>query len=261
MKKLIVGNWKLYPTLSDSLVLATSLKTALEDIKGVEIAVAPPTAWLVPVRTSWKHKLPYLHLAAQNIWPEDQGAFTGEVSAYMLKDVVSYAIVGHSERRNMGEDSEQVAEKAQACLKWGITPIVCVGEEKKIIHADGTIDSYVWSRLSEQLLESLQGIGSAKLASVVIAYEPVWSISAHNPSSIAKPEYVERIIAKLRAKLAEKYGNAPASQVRFLYGGSVNATSAGDYMREREVGGLLIGSASVKAKDFVETCRLAAKLG
>ncbi len=260
MKRLIIGNWKLYPTLSDSLVLATALKSALEDIKGIEIAIAPPTAWLVPISTSWKHKLPYLHLAAQNIWPEDQGAFTGEVSAYLLKDLVSYAIVGHSERRSMGEESEQVSEKAQACLKWGITPVICVGEAKKIIHADGTVDSYQWSRLSEQLMESLRGITQAKLPEVVIAYEPVWSISAHNPSSVAKPEYVEQIIAKLRLTLGEKYGREPASQVRFLYGGSVSAQTAGNYLREREVRGLLIGSASVKAKDFIETCRIAATL-
>lgn len=261
MQKLIVGNWKLYPTLSDSIVLSTTLKRSLEEIKGVEAVIAPPLPWLVPIHQGWRHRLNHLHLAAQNIWADDQGAFTGEISAYMLKDIVRYAIVGHSERRAVGEDSEMVSEKVQACLKWGVTPILCVGEAKKIIYADGTTNSYQWSRLAEQMIESLSGVSRAKLSSVVIAYESVWAISSHNPASIAKPGYVEQIITKLRTKLADKFGNEAASSVRFLYGGSVAHENAADYLRLPELGGLLIGSASVKAKDFTETCRLAAKLG
>lgn len=259
MKKLVVGNWKMYPTLPDSIVLATTLRHALQDISGVEVAIAPPTPWLLPISEAWKHKLPHLRLAAQNIWPDDQGAYTGEVSAYMLKNIVSYAIVGHSERRRYGnEDNELVGEKIQSCLRWGITPILCVGEAKKMVNAEGETDSYQWSRLSEQLLEGLKSVPKEKLAEVVIAYEPVWAVGSHNP---AKPEYASQVIRKLRQKLADTHGASQAEQVRFIYGGSVTAENAGDYLRQSEIAGLLPGNVSVKAKDFLAICRLAATLG
>ena len=113
--KLIVGNWKMYPTLSDSMVLASTLKKSLEEINGVEVVLAPPTAWLVSIAETWKHKPQHLSLAAQNIWPNDQGAYTGEVSAYLLKNIVQYAIVGHSERRqNALDDNQLVHQKIKA---------------------------------------------------------------------------------------------------------------------------------------------------
>lgn len=260
-KKLVVGNWKLYPTLSDSLVLAASFKRSLEDIQGVDVAIAPPASWLVSIAREWKHQLPHLRLAAQNIHAEDQGAFTGEISAYLLKDIISYAIIGHSERRSMGEKSEAVSQKAQACLKWGITPIVCVGETKKIMSDDGSTDSAEWARLREELKESVKAVTKAKLTETVIAYEPVWAISSHHPASAADPSYAQAMIAKLRLELADQFGNQIASQIRFLYGGSVASANAADYLRLGEVGGLLVGHESVKAKDFTAICRSAARAG
>ena len=152
MTKLIVGNWKMYPTLSDSLVLAAGFKKSLEDIRGVEIVLAPPTAWLVPVIESWKHQLPHVHFAAQNIWPNDQGAYTGEVSAYMLKNIVQYAIVGHSERRALGETDEVVSKKLKAVLAEGLVPILCVGEKER--DADGRY----FDILKSQIKFSLAGL-------------------------------------------------------------------------------------------------------
>jgi len=256
-RKLIVGNWKMYPTLADSLVLAASFKKSLEDINGVEVVLAPPTAWLVPVIEAWRHPLPHVSFAAQNVWSDDQGAYTGETSAYLLKNIIDYAIVGHSERRRYGgEDNDLVHQKVQACLKWGIKPILCVGEPKKMIDAEGRIDSYLWQKVAEQLLEGIAPVKADQLSKVTVAYEPIWEIGT---TTAAEPEYILQVIAKLKEKLAEKYGAATAGMVRFLYGGSVTADNASGILRYSDVGGLLVGGASVKAKDFLQICRLAAK--
>lgn len=255
--KLIVGNWKMYPTLSDSLVLAATFKRALEDLRGVEVALAPPIAWLVPIAESWPRRLPHVHLAAQNIWSNDQGAFTGEVSAYMLKNIVSFAIVGHSERRRRAsEDNDLVHQKVQACLQWGITPILCLGETKKMVDATGRFDAYQWEKVVAQLLEGVAPAKGDQLSKIVIAYEPVWAIGS---GTAATPEYTLRVIAKLKEKLTEEYDSKAAGVVRFLYGGSVTPSNAAEFLRYPEIGGLLTGGVSVKAKDFIQICRLAAK--
>lgn len=257
MKKLIVGNWKMYPTLSDSLVLAASVKQSLDELSGVDVVIAPPTPWLVPILEGWKHKVGHLHFAAQNIWPEDQGAFTGETSAYMLKNLVSYTIIGHSERRNyQGEENELLSAKVHAALKWGIKPILCVGEAKKMVDSQGKFDNYQWEQMSEQLIEGLSGVKADQLEKVVIAYEPVWAIGTHNP---ATAEYAVKVITKLKEKLTEKYGSN-ASLAKFIYGGSVSTTNAAEYLKFPEIQGLLIGGLSVKSADFIKVCHLASKL-
>ncbi len=258
MTKLIVGNWKMYPTLSDSMVMAATFKGSLEDIKGVEVVIAPPTSWIVSIAEEWHHKLPHLKLAAQNVWAEDQGAYTGEVSAYMLKNIIQYAIIGHSERRSYNkEDNELISKKAHACLKWGIKPIICVGERKKVLHEDGTLDENEWQKLSDQLTDALEGISKEKVADVTIAYEPVWAIGSGNP---AKPDYAVAIIERLKEKVVEKFGREIGFNLRFLYGGSVSASNVVDYLRYPEIAGLLVGSASVKAKDFILICKHAAEV-
>jgi triosephosphate isomerase len=257
MVKTIVGNWKMYPTLSDSVMLAHSLKTGLQEIKGVEVVLAPPTPWLVSVIEEWKHSLGHIHFAAQNIWPHDQGAYTGETSAYFLKSLVRYAIIGHSERReHIGETNELVHEKVQACLRWQIKPIMCIGEEKKVLSSKGIADEYQWERLVDQLIEGLRGVQEHRLDDVIIAYEPVWAIGTRNP---ATPEYAAEVIRRLREKLAEKYSSKAAGHVKFLYGGSVEAKNAQEFLRQNEIDGLLVGSASVKSKEFIGICRAAAQ--
>src|SRR3989344_2392615 len=258
LTKLIVGNWKMYPTLSDSLVLAAGFKKSLEDIRGVEIVLAPPMAWLVPVIESWKHQLPHVHFAAQNIWPNDQGAYTGEVSAYMLKNIVQYAIVGHYERRQYaGEDNDLVHQKIQACLQWGIRPILCVGEGKKMIDSQGNFDSYQLGKVTEQLLEGISAAKKDNFDKVTVAYEPIWAIGTGEAATAA---YTLQVITKLKEKLVEKFGDQPASQVRFIYGGSVTATNVGEFLRIPEIGGVLAGGVSVKAQEFIKICQIAAKL-
>jgi triosephosphate isomerase len=258
MTKLIVGNWKMYPTLIDSLVLVGELKRGVEDIKNVDVVIAPPTSWIVSVREQMKHVLPNLHLAAQNVWPEDQGAYTGEVSAYFLKDLIKYAILGHSERRLYNQESnELIAKKIQASFRWGITPIVCVGEKGKILSEDGTLDEGEWQKVSGQIFSALEAASPQKRTKLIIAYEPVWAIGSQNP---AKPEYALAVIERMRRTIAEKYDHELATSIKFLYGGSVNATNATEYLKYPEIDGFLIGSASVKAKDFLAICRQASAI-
>lgn len=253
--KLIIGNWKMYPTLTDSLVLAPSLKSALVDLRGVEVVLAPPTPWLVPIIESWKHSVPHIHFSAQNIWPEDQGAYTGEISAYLLKNLVQFALVGHSERRHLQNESDElINEKLHACMKWQIRPILCIGEEKKIYDASGETDDYQLTKVRKQLNEGLAGVKQEDMGRVVVAYEPVWAIGTSNPAS---SEYATQVIRMLRDEIGKKYPSL-AERVKILYGGSVSSTNAGQFLKEDGVDGLLVGSASVKVKEFVEICRVAA---
>lgn len=258
MRSLIVANWKMYPTLPDSIVLAGEVKKAIEHLQGTEIVIAPPPCWLVPVVEHWGHQLPHVHFAAQNVWPEDQGAFTGETSVYMLKNLIHYAIVGHSERRRLlGESDELINEKVLACLKWHIRPIVCVGEEKKVSDL-ATSQNRVWGKLIEQLLAGVAGVVHERIDQVVIAYEPLWAIGGVES---AQPEYAGKVIALLRSHLAKKYGPLVAERIQILYGGSVTAQNAADMLRQKGINGLLCGSNSLKAKDFAKICELAGKIG
>lgn len=256
-QKLIVGNWKMYPTLSDALVLAASLKDGLHQISGVEVVLAPPTSWLVSVIEHWRLKASHIHFAAQNVWPEDQGAYTGETSAYLVKSIVEYALVGHSERRQYGhEDNDLVKEKVHACLRWKITPILCVGEPKKIFDTNNNLNQHQLETLLDQLTEGLAGLSRDQVERVVIAYEPVWAIGTKNP---ATPEYAAKVAEKIRQKLTEHYSVTTAETIPILYGGSVDSNNAVDFLRQG-LDGLLIGGLSVKAKDFVRVCQLASAL-
>lgn len=254
MMKLIVGNWKMYPTLSDSLVLAASLKSGLEEIIGVETVIVPPAIWLPTIIEHWKHQLPNVSFGVQNIYPEDQGAYTGEISAYFVKDLVKYAIIGHSERRNyLREDNDLINRKVHTALRWRIKPILCIGEAKKVIAKDGTInEQYHWTKLSEQLREGMAGVKKDRLDDIVIAYEPIWAVGTNNPASA---DYAIEVIIKLREVIAQKYGVSAADTVRFLYGGSVDPSNAMEYLRHDQINGLLIGGGSVKARSFITICR------
>lgn len=197
MNKLIVGNWKMYPTLSDSLVLAASLKSGLEEVGAVEVVLAPPSIWLPSIVEHWRHKLPNVTFGVQNIYPEDQGAYTGEISAYFVKSLAKYAIVGHSERRShLREDNDLINRKIHSLLRWKMSPILCVGEAKKVLDGNGNIvEPYHWAKLSEQLQEGISGVKKDRLDEVVIAYEPVWAIGSSNPASA---DYAVQVIGKLR---------------------------------------------------------------
>lgn len=253
-----MGNWKMYPTLSDAIILASGIKKHLEELQGVQVVIAPPTPWLVPVKETLHRSGKHLHLSSQNAWSEDQGAFTGETSAYLLKDIVKFAIIGHSERRSINkEDNVLISKKIKACLRWQIRPIVCVGELKKAQNSDGTLDQYEWSRLSNQVMDALEGVNKDLLEQIIIAYEPVWAIGTSNA---ATGEYAYKIIERLRERIAKKYTGMVASSINFLYGGSVNAQNSSEFLRYPQINGLLVGNASVNIKEFIEICRQASLL-
>lgn len=255
--KLIIANWKMYPTLADSLVLTSALRSLLPDVKGVEIVLAPPQAWLVSVVEEWRHRVPHISFAAQNVWPEDQGAFTGEASAYLLKNLIKYALVGHSERRHLQQEpNDLVNEKLVSCLRWQVRPILCVGEDKKVFRSNGEIDKRQMDELENQLSDGLYGVKEEDMERVVIAYEPVWAIGTSNP---ATGEYAAQVITALRNQIAKKYSRAVADGVKILYGGSVAPGNTRQFLQQDGIDGLLVGSVSVKAKEFTEICRIAAE--
>jgi len=258
MAKLLVGNWKMYPTLADALVLAATIRRSLEELKGVEVVIAPPTAWLPMIIDSWHHRTGHIHFAAQNVYPDDQGAYTGEISAYLLRSMVDYAIVGHSERRRyQGEDNELVNRKVHSCLTWKIKPILCVGESKPMFDASHRLDSYQWSKVAEQLMEGLAGVKADDLGELVIAYEPVWAVGTKRP---ATAHYALEAIGRLKEKLHEKYPKKAIASARFIYGGSVEPGNAADFLKYAEIEGVLPGAVSVKARDFIEIAKIAAAI-
>jgi triosephosphate isomerase (TIM) len=221
MRKLIVGNWKLNPlTVSE----AVSLAAKIDVVSGNEVVICPPLPFLESVE--------YPHVGAQDCSPHIKGAYTGEVSPAQLESMgVKYCIVGHSERRTLGESDELINAKVKALLQYKITPILCVGfgttvQEDALEVADV---------IGEQLEIDLEEVDPTK---VVVAYEPVWAIGTKNA---ATPDHAEQIALYITTKFGIK---------RVLYGGSVNSTNALGFLKEPHVSGLLIGGASLLAEDF-----------
>lgn len=246
-RKLIVGNWKMNGSVAANAVLLQEIKegAAKEDC---EIAVCVPAPYLAQCQS----ELAYSNIAwgAQDVSAHAIGAYTGEVSTRMLLDFeCRYAIVGHSERRAYHcEDDELVANKAQRALNGGVTPIVCVGETLAEREAGMTRDV-----VKRQLDAVLSVLESDEVAKIVIAYEPVWAIGT---GKNATPEMAQEVHALLRAQLAQK--SPAASEVRILYGGSMNPKNAGELLQMPDIDGGLVGGASLKAADFLAIIRAAA---
>ncbi len=243
MKPLVVANWKMNTTLADASVLATIVRNQLEHIEGVDVVLCPPNIWLQEVASVLEISAPHIYLGAQNCYPDDFGPYTGEVSVAMLHDLCSYVIVGHSERReHFGETSEFVSDKVQAVLAAGMTPIVCVGERQK-----GTES---WKRVVDQLQESLQGVHRGEYDRLVVAYEPIWSISTVTSGEVATGNYANEVCKQIKQIVG--------SETRILYGGSVSSENVTDFVSQNHIDGVLVGGASLKAKEFVELVQKAA---
>ena len=240
---LIAGNWKMNLTLAASLDLAEGLKKAASIISEVDIAVCPPSVYVQSVAVALKGS--HIAVGAQNIYFEKEGAFTGEISAGMLKDIgCQYVILGHSERRNiLGESSEQVNLKTHAALAAGLVPIVCVGELLKERKA-GTTEQVV----RRQFDGSFSGISVEDMKKCVIAYEPVWAIGT---GEVATPEQAEEVHLALRKMIEKKYNKEVAEAVRIQYGGSVNDKNAKEILAKPNVDGALVGGASLKIEPFM----------
>lgn len=242
-KLLIAGNWKMNLNLPSAVSLAESLKKETQGITDVDVAVCPPTVYLLPVHQALQGS--QIALGAQNAYFEKEGAYTGEVSMGMLKDVgCQYVILGHSERRHvLHESSEMVNVKVLAALTAGVIPIVCVGE--LLAEREAGLTDWVVRR---QFEGSLSGVSADDMKKTVIAYEPVWAIGT---GKVATPEQAEEVHATLRAVIAERYNKEVAECVRIQYGGSVKADNAKDILSKPNVDGALVGGASLKVDSFM----------
>ena len=240
-KKLIVGNWKMNLTVHESSLYLHKLGQKLKSHRSVEVVVAPSMLAVQSLSLQVERKL--FKLAAQNLYWKDEGAFTGEVSAHQLRGLVSYAIIGHSERRHIfGEHDKDVRNKVQAAVRHGITPILCVGEtahERAAKETSGV--------LHDQIVGGLANLTADEVSELVIAYEPVWAIGTGDN---ALPSDVENAALIIRRQVEHLYGRTAAAAVRVLYGGSVTSQNAAGYLASRSVDGLLIGGASLKVHEF-----------
>lgn len=246
MKKsvpLIVGNWKLNPiTLADAATLAGAVKRKHKSTTEPYVAIAPPFPYLAEVGK--KIKKSAVSLAAQDVHYQNIGPFTGEVSVSQLKDLgVEFVIIGHSERRAMGESNDIVRQKVQLVLKHRLTPIVCVGERER--DDQGNFFTFI----EAQLRSLAEVIPTAQIKKVVIAYEPIWAIGTGNTATTDDVKEMQLFIETVLTKL---YDRPTAKNVRLLYGGSVKPNNAALLHTEGDMGGFLVGGASLKADDFAE---------
>jgi triosephosphate isomerase len=242
---LVAGNWKMHGSRAENASLVSGLLDLLQPGKRAEILLCPPFPYLMETGRLLKDS--GVALGAQSVCAESQGAFTGEVSAAMLKDVgCRYVLVGHSERRQLfGESDALVARKFVAAQGQGLVPVLCVGETLEEREGDQTI-----TVVSRQLEAVLAVTGVQALAKAVIAYEPVWAIGTGRTAS---PEQAQEVHAMIRAKVAERDGTIGGS-VRVLYGGSVKASNAQELFAMPDIDGGLVGGASLKADEFARIC-------
>ena len=241
-RPLIAGNWKMYKTVAEAKALAEEVRRGCGG--EAEVLVCPPFTALLAVAEALRGGPVFL--GGQDMHWEDEGAFTGAVSPRMLRDVgCTHVILGHSERRQLfGETDENVARKAQAAFRHGLTPVVCVGET--LAERDGGRTMEVVERQTER---ALRGLTPDQMATAVVAYEPVWAIGTGRN---ATPEQAQEVHAFIRRLVSRSHGEAPAAAARLLYGGSVKPDNAGAIMAQADVDGALVGGASLQAASFLK---------
>jgi len=244
-RSFIAGNWKMNTDVHSSVKLAEGVVSGCKDIAGskVDVAVCPPFVYLQQVGKALQSS--HIALGSQDIYFEQKGAFTGEISAAMLKDIgCAYALCGHSERRHViGETDELINKKVHAAILGGLLPILCVGElldERKANKTDEVV--------TRQMKKGLAGLIAEKMSAVTIAYEPVWAIGT---GLTATPQQAQEVHALIRKLVAQMYDRKIADAIRIQYGGSVKPDNAGELMSQEDIDGLLVGGVSLKAEDFV----------
>lgn len=250
-KPFIAGNWKMNTNSLTSVGLADRLASGSIELEGqtVTLAVFPPFVYLRAVGKALNGS--NIAIGAQDVYFEPDGAFTGEISVSMLKDIgCNYCLCGHSERRHViGETDELINKKVAAAISGGILPILCVGELLKEREASQTNEV-----VTRHVKEGLAGLSAEKLAAVTIAYEPVWAIGT---GLTATPQQAQEVHDFIRNLLVRMYDKNLADEIRILYGGSVKPANAADLMSQQDVDGLLVGGASLKADDFLDIIRSA----
>ncbi|HSQ26519.1 MAG TPA: triose-phosphate isomerase [Anaerolineales bacterium] len=254
-KPFVAGNWKMNKTVAEARHLVSELVPVLQEIQGVEKVLCPTFPCLLPVSALLEGT--GIGLGAQNMYWQESGAYTGEISPSMVAEFCQYVILGHSERRKyFSEMDETVNLKVKAALKHNLIPIVCVGETLEEYEAGLTAEV-----VSRQIRQGLVGIGEVldltNHTDIVVAYEPVWAIGTGKPSTA---EGASQVISKvIRKTLAELFGEAFSQKVRVLYGGSVTGSNAAEYFSDAEIDGALVGGASLKVSDFSLIVKAAAQ--
>jgi triosephosphate isomerase len=250
--KLIVANWKMHKSYIEGLLLANAVVAGLEKFTGpVDVVLCPPFIHLQTVSSMLKDYL-RLHSGAQNCHHIEEGAFTGEVSAKMLKSVgAEYVIIGHSERRiYQNETSEMIEGKVKLVLSAGLKPIFCCGEPLEIRDKNQHLEF-----VESQLEQSLFKLNPEEFQNIIIAYEPIWAIGT---GKVASPEQAQEMHAHIRKLISLKYGDDLAKNLVILYGGSCNAQNSIDLFGQNDIDGALVGSASLIAADFLQIVKNAA---
>ena len=246
--KFIVGNWKMYTTAAEARRLARAVVQGMDIEDRVSVAICPPFPYLAAVGEILKGSR--VALGAQNLYPEKEGAFTGEVSTTMLLDLgCRYVILGHSERRHkLGESDTFINKKVQVALTAGLDVILCVGEtlgQRNANHTDAVLD--------RQLIQGLAGVSSDNLRHLSIAYEPVWAIGSHGQH--ATPEQAEEAHTAIRRRFGQMFGEKSAQTLAIQYGGSVKPKNTAALLSRQGIDGALIGSASLNADQFLAIVR------
>ena len=250
-KTIIAGNWKMNKTASETKKFAEELKAIMPRAKWCDVVVCVPAVNIPTAIKAFKDVR--VSVGAENVFYEKSGAFTGEVSADMLKDLgVKYVIIGHSERRQyFGETDFTVNKKVLAALETGLHPIICVGESLEQRELGITMEL-----IALQIKSALAGVSADKLRKCVIAYEPIWAIGT---GKTATAEQAEEVCAQIRKVIGEVYGEAVAEATTVQYGGSMNAKNCEELLSKKDVDGGLIGGASLKAPDFAVIVNAASK--
>ena len=240
-KPFIAGNWKMCKNVKEAVSLAKSLKNKLKDVKDKNILICPGFTALCCVYEEIKGS--NIKLGAQDMHFEDEGAFTGEISASMLKDFCEYVILGHSERRQLfNEIDEIVNKKIKKALEHGIKPILCIGETLEQRENNETFDV-----IKSQLKNSLKDINKKEIKNVIIAYEPIWAIGT---GKTASPEQAEEVHVFIRKEIENMYDAEITNKLRILYGGSVKPENIKELMEKENIDGVLVGGASLDADSF-----------
>ena len=249
-RPILAANWKMFKTVGEAVAFAKAFAPRVEGATAVDAVIAPPFTALAALGQALSGTR--IALAAQNVHFEEQGAFTGEIAPAMLRELgCAYGIVGHSERRTLfGETSEIVARKAEALLRHGIRPIVCVGEslaEREAGRTGAVVDA--------QIAESLARVAPERAADVVVAYEPIWAIGT---GRTATPQLAQEVHGRIRERLAERFG-ARAHEIRIQYGGSVKPDNVAELMAQPDIDGALVGGASLDPESFARIVRFDAR--
>ena len=244
---LIAGNWKMFKTIREAVTFVVDLERRVAEVTGVQVVVAPTFPAIQPVAAALQGSR--IEIAAQNLHWEREGAFTGEVSAGMIRDAgAQWVLVGHSERRTLfGESNETVNRKVRAAITATLTPIVCIGETLQEREAGRTL-----AILDRQIKDGLDGITGGELAGLAIAYEPVWAIGT---GRTATPAEAQQAHEHIRGRLTQWFGQNAASRCRVLYGGSVKPDNISTLMAQPDVDGALVGGASLDADGFARIVR------